>query len=388
MMHKNIEIQKIIPVVIGLMIALISLTLFIGFTAKEVPSAFDGSDPEDFPNYYFSGRRFLQGNNVYVGIKEDVYETFGWDYAAYPADPPAGIIFFSPFSLLPYKVSWAVFSLSSVLISLGIIFFTAKKVGYSTGFSSIISVIFLGSAPFLFLLKRNHMEMWLVFFAVLGWNNMKKGKEFLGGFLWGIAGVLKLFPLLWLFVTIHRNKKVFYKASALTGLLILFSFFIVGFENSVYFIVEIIPRSNQWYGVIGNYSIISLSHALNLSRLGWVLAVVLGCVVFYPKLWTGPVDDIFIKGVSLSLILPPLYWVNYQVLLFPCIVILSTHVPLEKKAPRWLFLITSLLIWGWPADLNLANPVFNILLSSLPPIIATMGVFFLSHFYIYKAVKH
>lgn len=358
---------------------------FAGFLYKEVPKALDGTDPEDFPNYYFSGRRLFSKESIYRGVNEDVYEKFGWSYKAYPADPPSGIIFLSPFSFLPYKTAWIIFGVFSVLLLAGTIFFTAKKMGYSLRSAIILSTVFLGSAPFLYMLKRNHMEMWVVFFAVLGWSKLKKRRKFLGRFLWGIAGALKLFPLLWLFVSGHRDKKSFFRAAVLTGVIIWLSFFIVGFENSVYFLTEIIPRSEQWYGAIGNYSIVSLGYALKVPRLGWSLGILLGCSVFYPKLWTGPVDDIFIKSITLSLLLTPLSWVNYQVLLFPCLIILGYYIPFDKKNIRWIFIIICIIIWGWPADLQISFPPLNILMSSLPPLLSTAGIFSLSHFYIFDS---
>ncbi|MGM0440870.1 MAG: glycosyltransferase family 87 protein [Elusimicrobiota bacterium] len=373
------------PFWLGIVIALISLITFFGYSVREFPKTLNGTDPEDYPNYYFPAQRLFSGEAMYEDLKKDVYEELGWEYDLYPSIPPTGIIFVSPLSLFPYKVSWIMFAVFSVLLLLGLLTFTAREMGYSKKLSVIISIIFLGSAPFLFLLKRNHMEMWIVLFGVLGWYKLRNKKNFTGNFLWGIAGSLKLFPFLWFAVTGHRDKKNFLKAAIATVGLLLISFYIIGFREVLYYITDIIPRSQLWYGKIGNYSIISLSYALNISKWGWTLAVILGGIVFYPRLWTGPVDDLFNKSVSLSLLLSPLSWINYQVLLFPCLIILSRYIPFEKKYPRWSFFLICIVIWGWPADLNIvSSSSFNILLSSMPPVLSTLGIFVLSHIYIYR----
>lgn len=370
----------------GLTLAFLSISTFIIFSFKELPKSLDGSSPADFPNYYFAGKRLFSAEPIYSDLQEDVLKALGWQYTVYPADPPSTVLFLSGLSFFDYNLAWLIFAAFSVVIALGTSYFVSLKVGYSRPLSLLFSTLTLGSAPFLFLLKRNHMEMWLVLFAVLGWSLLKHHKPLAGKLMWGIAAALKLFPLLWLFVTVHRNPGSFFKAVAFTALLILLSCLAIGLENSLYFVTDVLPRSKQWYGVIGNYSLISVAHALEFALVGWIVAILLGLSVFYAPLWEGPIDDLFVKAISLSLILSPLSWINYQVLLLPCLIIVSRYIPFHQTAPRWLFFIIALVIWGWPGEIPLNSITLTILFSSMP-LVATCGLFYLSHRYINHASR-
>lgn len=373
---------------ICLVICLISLITILDFAVTEIPRAFDGSRPEDYPHYYFSGRRVLRGESVYWGIEQDIYEELGWHYKYYPADPPATIIFLSPFSIFSYGVSWVIFAVCSILIAIGTIFFTAKKLNYSPLKSVTFTLVFLSSAPFLYLLLSNHLEMWLILFGILGLNALKKGKLFLGKVFWGLAGILKLFPLLWLFVTVHKDRKTFFQATGVTAGIIVLSFIIVGLENTLYFITEILSKSQQWQGTFANYSILSLGYSVNAPLIGWGITVLTGCLVFYPRLWKGPADDIFIKSVSLSLLISPLSWLYYQILLFPCLIILDSYIPKREKGIRGLLYILYFIVWGWPVvylwGMDISPYYLRIPLVFLPTIATTIIIFYLSHFYIFK----
>jgi len=370
--------------ILGSFAAVISLAVFLIFSLRELPLALDGSSPEDFPNYYFAAIRWLASEAIYLDLAEDVYTALGWQYSVYPADPPATIILFSPLTLFSYHTAWILFAGSSVVLMIFCIWFVSRQIGYSHKEAAVFVAISLGSAPFLFLMKRNHMEIWLVLFAILGWSLLRNKKEITGILCWGLAASLKLFPLLWLFVTIHQYKRSFVIAGLTTIGIFALSFGLVGIENSTYYVTETLPRSRQWYGVIGNYSLISVAYALDFPLVGWIGAVLLGLSVFYAPLWRGPIDDLFIKAVSLSLILSPLSWINYQVLLIPCLIILSRYIPFNQRTPRWLFLLVALVIWGWPGEIPLNSITLTILASSMP-LLATAGLFWLSHRYAGRA---
>jgi hypothetical protein len=72
---------------------------------------------DDFPNYYFAGKRFLEGIPVYGPLEQDVSHTLGLQgYKAYASDPPFAVLALTPVALLSYLVSWWCFIALSVVL--------------------------------------------------------------------------------------------------------------------------------------------------------------------------------------------------------------------------------------------------------------------------------
>jgi hypothetical protein len=363
---KRIRIERYVA------FAAISLSILLSsvFFLNEIPKALDGRSPEDFPNYYFASKRILENRPVYDFLAEEVAETLGWESRVYPADTPFTLALLSPLSLLEYKQAWWLFFISSILLGLTCCWLVARELRYSTSAQVALPFVFLSSAPFLFLLKRNHMEMWVLLFAVLGWKALRNSQTGLGSIYWALASALKLFPLFWLASLVHKlGIKRLMPAVAAIIFFGMIGLLAVGAENSVAFVFEVIPRSQLWYGVVANYSIVSVATALGAAPIGWILSIALGCLIFWPRLWRGSYDQLFINAVCISLLISPLSWMNYQILLMPCLLILAKQLPLEQKSIRYLFFPTAILLWGWPSLVMTGNQTLTVLISSLPTIL-------------------
>jgi alpha-1,2-mannosyltransferase len=341
--------------------------VLVWFGYVHIPQSFDGSSPGDFPNYYFSGQRLFDGRPIYADLRDEVMNKLGWKYNAYPADPPFAIALLSPLSFLKYKTAWwtlAIFSFISLCV---VVFLTAREAGLSKAYTLIALSLTVCSHPFLFMIKRNHYEMALVFCSVLGWVALRRGRSSAAGILFGIAGALKLFPVLWLLAPFITGKKrallvgcvSFFALSAIGAL-------IAGVGNMRDFVLHIIPRSSQWYGVVGNYSLISISAALGVPLFGWLISILVGILGLYDLL-SGPKHptSVWIRAITLSLLLSPLCWLNYFVLLIPIAIIMVAGAEPGSRRRLYTFALCAMIL-SWPSYVPTPSVLCTILASYVP----------------------
>ena len=337
------------------------------FILVHVPECFDGSSPADFPNYYFAGLRLLKDRPIYSDLHDEVQSSLGWDYNLYPADTPFAILTLSPLSLLAYKTAWWVLAIFSLLAVGFVMFFTAKETQISSSATAIALSAALCCTPFLILLKRNHFEMILVICSMLGWTLLRRRKPYVSALFFGLAGALKLFPALWLIVTLTVSGKRPFVFGCIT-----FVFFsmvgalFLGADNVQHYIFRIIPRSAQWYGAVANYSVLSLASALGSPRFGWTFSIAVMLLAFY-ELWIGTREptSVWIRVTVLSLLLSPLSWLNYFVLIVPiATVVLAETTPGSRRRLYTCGLLTTLLFW--PSYIPTQSATLTILLAHAP----------------------
>ena len=329
----------------------------IAFTALWLPNARRALDPHvpdqaaDFPNYYFGGERFLDGRDVYEGLGPEVEQLFGiTGYDTYPADPPATVVVFSPLSLLAYETAWRLWQAISAALVFGSVVVVAREVGYSPPTATAMAGVAFVTLPVRFLLERNHMESVLLVLGVLGWRALRRGAGRRGAVLWGAAAGLKLFPGMWLVGIAGRDRRLFYRGMSVALSMIVIGGAMLGPSNVVQFVRDVVPSSRQWSGTLGNYSLVSAGTALAGTWLGWLLltAAIVLLVPRYLGGRSGP-DQVYVSGTALALLLSPLAWLNYFVLVIPALVILSCSFDLRDNA-RHRFglavLVLALLFWG------------------------------------------
>jgi len=234
------------------------------------------------------------------------------------------------------------------------------------------------STNFRFLIARNHMESLLLLLGYLGWRALRKNRDAEGGIWWGLAAALKLFPVVWLagLAAARRRRAVIVALAAAVGLGAV-GVIVVGWSESVRYVIEVVPRSRQWYGALGNYSLLSFGTALVGSWLGWLLALAAaaGLGSWFIRRPGGP-DRIWAAGTALALLLSPLAWHNYMVLTFPCLVLVGSRLALDSLWRRVGFvgLVAGLGFWG---PIVMSSRVASVLVSFVPTY-ALVALFVLS----------
>jgi hypothetical protein len=354
---------------ISLTILAIAIFVFIYFCAINLPRCLDGRSHCDFPNYYFAGMRLWNGQPIYYDIAKDVHKFLGYDisYKVYPADPPFTVFILSVYSFLPYLWAWVINMIVSLALLVWVIGLTCRFCKFTFPIFIIFTSAALVSQPFLYLIMRNHYEVILGLLGLLGWNAFKNGKTWSGGIFWGLAASLKLFPAFLFFALPHYiGWRSFFKSLFFFLIFSLLGILAVGIDNSVDFILQIIPKSKMWYGTAGNYSLISFFYALKAPWVGWCLAVVAFLIGIYSSFYgKSNFTKVWISLVILSLLISPLSWLNYIVLIIPIIIILKASI--NKYSGNIIWGILTFSLFFAPADIvKTSHPWSTVLLSSIP----------------------
>jgi alpha-1,2-mannosyltransferase len=351
---------------VSIVVAVLALAGFAWFSAVVLPPAVRGEP--DFPNYYFAGELLLSGEPVYGSLTSLVEERLGVSsYEAYPADPPATVVLLSPLSLLPYETAWVAFAFMSAVILFGVGYGVGREIGWPRETSVAVGTLVLVTSAGRFLLVRNHMESILLLVLFLGWRALRRGHEVPAGVWWGIAAALKLFPALLIVGLIAGRKRRAAVAAASTAAgITVAAVLVAGWGTTVAFVTDVLPLSAQWYGALGNYSLLSFGTALTGTWLGWSFLAVGGIALV--AVYSGgarSADEIWIAGMAAALLITPLSWVNYLVLVLPGLVVVIDKFDLDEVRDRWLALglIVALGFWG---PIVLGSRVPTVLVSFLP----------------------
>lgn len=341
--------RRVLPWVL----ALGALVVFVGWYASIAPDRASPDTEEhaaDFPNYYFGGQRLWDDRPVYEPLADEVQQSFAIaDYDTYPADPPVTVVVMSPFSALGYSAAWYTWSAISVALFVLSMWLVARELDLAPGVAVAISIGSLVTTPARFLFARNHVETIVLLAGVLGWIALRRGSSTWAGRWFAVATAIKMFPGMWLLGVLRRDRRAGLVGLILAGGALLVAAAVVGGDNTSAFISDVIPRSRLWYGSLGNYSLVSFGTALVGRWLGWVL-MALGIVVLVPIfLWRPrPADQMWVMGTAAALLISPLSWLNYLVLVLPALVLVATHRDWSRPGHRigFVAVLGALAFWS------------------------------------------
>lgn len=341
----------------GLKIALYFSILFFlsinfNFLVNEGMKRSQGDPPEDFFQYYVQSIRLQKNVDVYNSraLHEEIENRLGWSFNELPAaNPPVLILMSWPLSFMHYKMAWWSLFIFSVITIFFCSYFVAKVCGYSC-----IDSVFLGFSslcifPNSVLLILNHIESILLLSLVAGWIFFKKEKKAKGAIMWGIAASIKLFPALYLVPLINyrfRNIGTISLVVALSATA--FGVIFIGWDQTLVYLVEIIPGSRSFYSSHGNFSVLAAGTAMNSVVLGWSLEILIGFFIFVTLVWNPvSIDKIFVTATAGSLMLSPLSWSYYFIIIPPALIVLSNYLSFDKFKDCFLiyFLILTTLLW-------------------------------------------
>jgi len=321
-----------------------------------------GKLPADFNIYYITSYRFLNDLEIYnkLTVPSDLSDVLSDVIpASYLASPPFLVLLTSPLIFLPFEIAWWSLTVFSWLIVFLSTFVTARTCQFSRKNSWLIASWAVTSLPVFILLIANHFESVLLLLALFGLFSIKKKYNILVGLFLGASTAFKLFPLYWFLPFCNRRYlKIFSYSMASFIVINLFTLYLIGFDQLYLFLNNALPQSMFWYKSPGNLSLLTIGTVLCSTTAGWVLSG-LGAILIAYFLFrrTLPPDQFFIIAISGSLLLSPLSWSYYYILLIPCLIILASHLESTKSNRlQLLFLIISLCFW--PSLLgSLSDPI-------------------------------
>lgn len=272
--------------------------------------------------------------------------------------PPNTLLFYLPFTVLPYFSAQNTFTVISLLSLFGIIYFSLKLIDKKHKWQefTLFSALALISFPtkFSFGMGQNNLIVFLL--LLFSYIFYKRDKNIWAGILSGISISLKpVLGFLMLFFLLKRKWKLIIAVAVTVVLFIVISGFISSFDLYKYYVTTVIPPLLQpagkeiYYnqGIIGFISRIT-SNLILRSYLSYLISFVV--VVYTLWLTCKKADENmqFSLFITTLLLIDKLSWQHHFVwLIFPFLV-------LAKKAnlKEALLLFLAYLLFAW----NFKNP--------------------------------
>ncbi|MEJ3657087.1 glycosyltransferase family 87 protein [Actinomycetes bacterium KLBMP 9759] len=332
---------------VAVLIATVSGTLAVALTLRH-PDALVTKLPStdmrelhlDFDTFWHSAVAFTQG--------ADIYDT--------PAkltnlNPPLMTVLLSPFAALDVLVAYRVFVALSVLMVLGSVLVVARELRLGRPVTAVVVGCVLLSSPLHGTLVLGQIYPLLLVGLVAGWTAQRRGRPVLGAVLFGVTVALKpsLAPILLLPVLQRRWAPAWAgmgaAAAATAGGALL-----AGPSSAVEWvriaIAEGVPDS------VDNASLPGLAVRFGLSPVPGTVAglLVLGATSVWCARHRGRVDP---SGTAVwavlaaGLLLSPIAWHNYLLLLFPGVLVLVAQ---RHHAAATAALAVTLVPVSWNAE--------------------------------------
>jgi len=343
----------------------------------------------DFFQEYASARNWLEGLPIYANQHETVPRYLGLQlndrrsHVVVNAHPPAAVLLALPFARLDFAgafVAWNLVSLAALAASLLIVQRHLKFSFSAFSFAALVALLLL-CYPLWEQCRLGQLTLILLLLVTAAWAAERSGYPCLAGSLLGTATMVKLFPgFLFLYYALRGRWKVVSAGLAAIAVLFALTAIILGIGAYRTYFVTVLPAI-QWFRVGWNndslcgfwsrlfdpapehgrdrsltepllYSPI-LFEALSLISSAAVLGIV-ACVVRRDA--TGRRSDLtFALSVTAMLLVSPICWEHYLLLLLVPLAVVWLELPASLLA-RTLFLVIIAAFWlGYP----LVWTVFN-----------------------------
>ncbi len=286
-----------------------------------------------------------------------------WTVITVNAHPPTSVLLAFPFVGLDFPTAFLIWNLLS-LLALGIsILLLAKGLGIPISWSAIFSLVTISVLcnPLIEQLRQGQLNLVLLALITGVWACDRSGRQRTAGILLGTASAIKLFPALLVFYFLLRRRRQL--AAWAIGTFVGFTAataWILGREAYRSYVVEVVPLVQSFRGGWDNSSLIgywtrlfdtSPNRDLHLwpmqplwenPGLAWIAsAVSIGLIIAAagwldrPKRARDP-DSPFALAVTATLLVTPIVWEHYFVMLVPSLAIAWWRLPNTWQA-RGLF---------------------------------------------------
>jgi len=321
----------------------------------------------DFHTFWGAAREALNGRSPYPSPSAvaTAHSTTG-DYRFFVYPPPF-VLALIPLSELPFAVAAGIYT----AILLGCVILALRVLGVADW--RCYGAVFL-AAPTLFSLRLGEVSPILMLLVALAWRYRDHWQA--AGAAVGAAVVVKLFlwPLvIWLLVT--RRWKAAAAATVGGAAVTALAWTAIGFNGLKDFAVLLRALTRLEAGQ--SYSLVALAERLHIPdpRVSWLvlaLPIVVGLAITCARATPASFDTYaFSSGVCLALLLTPILWLNYLILLFVPIAAANRRLNVWWALP--------LALWLSPFQEPMQQPLWRlavvlaIILGSTPFVIARRG---------------
>ena len=157
--------------------------------------------------------------------------------------------------------------------------------------------------------------------------------------------------------------------AASAGVLTLAGAAVLGPADTRAYVLEVLPQARHFLGRLGNFSLLSIGVGLSGPWLGWTLEVagilwVLSVLARRP----GGADRTWVTATSGALVISPLSWVGYPILVLPGLLVLARALDLGTRRDRLTLLLLTFIVGFWIDSLRLGPGPLPLLFASVPTV--------------------
>lgn len=329
----------------------------------------------DFFQEWASARNYFEGLPVYTQQEITMlryldYRKKSWEFGiAYNAHPPASVLLALPLARLDYSDAFLVWSLASLAAGAvsGWLVVRQLDLRFTLWTLAPTLALVLVCNPFRQQMNQGQLNLILLLLLTGTWAADRSGRPAVAGLLLGLATAIKLFPgLLFVYYLLRRRWDVFgwgVFGFVLVNLLTAAILGVEAFESYIQHAVPGVRVYTDWWPNISlsgfwlklfdgrGGRVIPLWYAPTLARVAIVLSwlVVLTLLAWAVLRARTPADHDVTFGLTLiaMLLLSPVTWDHYCVLLLVPVVIFWRRVP-RRTIARVLFWFGVIVLWLTP----------------------------------------
>lgn len=331
----------------GFWVLAASLWLQVGFLGGTLGRISAGSMKVhvDFDTFWRSARAMLEGKDIYdTGVE------------ILNLNPPVWTILISPLGLFEPITAYRAFVLISLVITVGYLAWTVEELRLRPGWTAVGVVMLLFSSPLLATLALGQVYPVLALGLVAAWVADRRGRQEASGVALGFVVALKptLLPvLLWPLV---RRRWGSFSAAVICGAVVtLVGILTLGPGTTLDYVGVLRDSSVSPYWDNASLPAAAArlftenSYASNIAVLPWMIPVgyalgIAAIVLTTLRVRHDPETGLWVL-VAASLLVSPIAWHNYLVLLGPGVLLLLAR---GMAAPAFLLLALQSIPAQWP----------------------------------------
>lgn len=331
----------------------------------------------DFFQEWASARSYLDGLPIYGRQQEAAQRYLGVspvndrDFVEVNGHPPSAVLLALPFGLLPYPQAFLAWTLLSLAAFAGSAWLVVRLLAIPLSPWALLPTLtlLLACHPFRQQMSQGQPNLFLLLLLTGAWAADRSERPRLAGALVGIAAAIKLFPaFILLYFVLRREWRALTAALLTLAGLTLLTAAILGSESFTTFATDVVPRVRAWRSNWNNASLPGLwsklfdpgtkgSHVqpVRLDPALAQLGTALSCMVLLAA-WAAGVreattlagrDRAFAASVLAMLLVAPVTWEHYFVLLLVPLAVLWLRLP-ARGPTRWLFHLCLVALWLAP----------------------------------------
>ena len=349
--HRATFWLRIIILIVGL---LVNTSLLVKY----------GDESSDFVSDYFPAYSLRNGGAIYGEDIANLEKKMLGASTIQNFHPPFNALLFLPLSFLSYNKAFVVLGVISLILLLLINQLVVKGLELNNEWFLNYVCFTLCWFPVLYCLILGQSSMIIAACLIGGWFCLRLKKEYIAGFLFAIATLMKLFPgLVLLYLLILKQWRAFFATVSFIVVGLIVTTIIVGFDDMRTYVMIIVARDiDDYQGYVLNHSIGGIVTRLFGKPMGWfeplvelpyiasllIILLSIGVLVYtilkLREMATKKELTDYAFGLTMvtMLLLSPITWSHiFPVLILPIGLLLREYInePSPKRLRLFLFIL-------------------------------------------------